>query len=241
MKLVENPGSETADNPEALVDKIDDDITLTVSSYEIKIGIAKLPKGGSVTVQYGTTSKPVTVSTEAGEAEFVGYYRSGKVGTSKQNLAEFRAGEETITVDNVADGSGTATISPTPVRAGSVTSNKITVRFTAAGTMEGGQVRLEIPNDWGDIQRNDDAEPNYMDITVSGGTLADEIYGDDVAIAYLDDFEEGDIVIFTYGGTGGERGAQAQTNVGIAPFVISSAGSGNGSPTPLIGEDRPKD
>ena len=55
-------------------------------------------------VQYGTASYPVTVSDEAGEAEFVGYYRSGKVGANKQNLSEFRAGEIPITVDNVADG-----------------------------------------------------------------------------------------------------------------------------------------
>ena len=107
--------------------------------------------------------------------------------------------------------------------------------------MDGGQVRLEIPNDWGDSQRNDAAKPNYVNITASGGTLADSIYGDDVAIANLDDFEEGDVVIFTYGGTGGERGAQAQTNVGIAPFVISSAGSGNGDLDRLTGEARPKD
>ena len=51
------------------------------------------------------------------------------------------------------------------VSAGS-TDEEITVEFTAAGTMDGGAVRLVIPDDWGDLQDDDATEANYVEVDV---------------------------------------------------------------------------
>ena len=65
---------------------------------------------------------------------------------------------------NVEDGSGDAVFDPTPrtVRAGS-DGNLITVVFESVGTMDGGAVRLTIPEDWGDMQDEDPLELNHID------------------------------------------------------------------------------
>ena len=79
------------------------------------------------------------------------------------------AGVVEVTITNVADGRGTATIEneaasdDRTVVAGSV-DNQIKVVFTAVGSMDGGAISLEIPDDWGDMQR-DPREANYIDIT----------------------------------------------------------------------------
>ena len=117
-----------------------------------------------------------------------------------------RAGRVEVEVTNVADGSGTAKMSTgsSPAytaRAGS-TENSVTIVYTAAGSMSGGQVAFEIPDGWGDMQDDDADDPNHVAIRAgSGGTLDDtnpSYVGRDVVVANLEDFEEGDTVTFTY-------------------------------------------
>ena len=66
------------------------------------------------------------------------------------------------------DGYGTATISPESVKAGS-DDKEITVEYTVPGTMDGGAVRLVIPNGWGSLQDDDATEANYVEVDVSRG------------------------------------------------------------------------
>ena len=46
--------------------------------------------------------------------------------------------------------------------------------------MNGGQVALQMPEDWGDLQNTDDDEDNYVQVTSSGGTLGDWDVTDDI-------------------------------------------------------------
>ena len=55
----------------------------------------------------------------------------------------------TVTVINAADGSGTLDVSPKLVAVGGA-NNNITFTYTAAGTMNGGSIRVIIPPEWPD-------------------------------------------------------------------------------------------
>ncbi|HTM69074.1 MAG TPA: hypothetical protein VL426_07340, partial [Candidatus Binatia bacterium] len=50
-------------------------------------------------------------------------------------------------VVHAADGSGTVSVSPSSVNAGSV-GNTLTFTFTAAETMDSGSVRINVPSGW---------------------------------------------------------------------------------------------
>ena len=110
-----------------------------------------LAEGGEpVRIQYGTadlTKKPVAISTRAeGTPEsdedglsIRGYFKvSGERGFRQRD-----AGTIWVDITNVEDGTGTASITPSPalVRAGSK-KNLITVTYTGTGTMDGGAVRF---------------------------------------------------------------------------------------------------
>ena len=104
--------------------------------------------------------------------------------------------------------------------------------FTAKGAMDGGAVSLELPNDdWGEMQ-DDPLLANYIEVSGPRNALDDdepfEIMDDGLTIeAYLDEFEEGDKLTFTYGGGTGDRenrGAEAQTALGEVSFTIESDG-----------------
>ena len=126
-----------------------------------------------------------------------------------------------------------ATISPSSVKAGS-DDNEITVEFTAAGTMDGGAVRLEIPDEWGSLQDDDATEANYVEIDVRGRGKATANVGPSAAIAYLEGVVKGSKVRFTYGGgtVRSRNGAQVQPTIAVedpAAFMIESDGDGDGS------------
>ena len=110
----------------------------------------------------------------------------------------------------------------------------------------GGAVSLELPNDdWGAMQ-DDELELNYIEVSGPRDALDDEtpfeIMDDGLRVeAYLNEFEEGDKLTFTYGGGTGDRanrGAVAQTSLGEVPFIIESDGDGNGD-FELVTGDKP--
>ena len=78
-----------------------------------------------------------------------------------------------VEITNVADGYGTATIEPyDSVKAGS-DDGVITVDYTVPGSMDGGIVRLVIPEYWGNLQDDDPTEGNYVEVDVIGRGSAD--------------------------------------------------------------------
>ena len=186
------------------------------------------PKAAQLTVTY----TDAIVQHNADTVDIIGEFRA-----SPADRIDRRAGRIEVEVLNVEDGSGTATMSTgtSPaytVRAGRV-HNTITVTFTAAGTMNGGQVALERPDGWGDMQEEDADEPNYVTVTARGGTLDStnaSYVGREVVIANLEDFGKDDTVTFTI------SNAEAPSDLGVDAFVVKSAGSRDGALTELVGD-----
>ena len=234
------PDEDTADM------KAGDIMKLEAGVRRVTLMIGKsggLAEGGDpVRIQYGTadlTKKPVAISTRAeGTPEsdedglsIRGYFKvSGERGFRQRD-----AGTIWVDITNVEDGTGTASITPSPalVRAGSK-KNLITVTYTGTGTMDGGAVRFTIPDDWGAMQ-DDPLERNYIEVDAagSGATLEGdpEIVDDGLAVEVnLKTFGKGHKVTFTYGGGTGSRdnrGAEAQVELGEATFMIESFGGGS--------------
>ena len=199
-----------------------------------------LTEGGAITVQYGVnvgTGKdyrammPRVAGAQMIRPEFKAY----------TGLTEYDLPSITATITRVADGSGTARITPTSVRAGS-SDTAIQVTYTAEGAMGGGAVRLTIPAGWGPMQSSDaaaknhiairssikDVKPNY-DSLVDGIIVADLPGDGDKPNA----FRSGNTLTFVFGGAPGGLGAKVQNDVGVPSFMIHSDGDGDGGFEPL--------
>ena len=142
------------------------------------------------------------------------------------------AGAVEVEITNAKDGYGTATISPESVKAGS-NDKEITVEFKAAGTMDGGAVRLVTPPGWGTLQDDDATEANYVEVDVSSGRgTATANVGSNAAVAYLEGLVKGSVVKFTYGGgtVDSRNGAEVQSSIAVADpakFIIETDGDGD--------------
>ena len=103
--------------------------------------------------------------------------------------------------------------------------------------MDGGQVRLEIPGAWAldGLQGDDPDGENYVKVQAeSGGELReDSAIGTDRVVAYLGDFGYNNVVRFTF------DNLQAQRSLGIAKFIIHSAGTRGANPIPVFGAEAP--
>ncbi len=195
---------------------------ITVSGRTITVAIGRLDVGESVTITYGAADDSRAVLYHvAGAVQVSGTFRTSRGASTRT------AGTATVTLSNVEDGTGTARLSPGSIEAGS-SNQAIEVVFTAAGTMDGGAVSLEIPDGWGAMQ-NDPTQRNYVTVRGAGVSLLPDDINDRYAIATIDTLAEGGSFRFIYGGgTGAAVGAEVQDNVGTAQFVIRSDGDGDG-------------
>ena len=121
------------------------------------------------------------------------------------------------------------------------------VDFTAVGSMDGGAVRLVIPDDWGDLQDEDATEANYVEVdVVEGRGSAEANVADRAVIADLTGVEKGSVVRFSYGGgtVASRNGAEVEPSIRTAKdpaaFEIESDGDGNGRFDPVRGMQRTK-
>ena len=205
---------------------------ISISKLDLDIG------DWSVSVIYGAVNDPA----DAREDDMVGalvHHVAGEVTIESRfdvdgdgSIDDYASNEIGLTVGNVAAGSGTATIRPDSVEAGSIVSP--TVTYTAQGTMDGGQVALQMPPDWGDLQNEDDTKDNYVQVTASGGTLGDWATSGDTVEVNLDKFAKGNTVRFAL------KNVVAQpSNIGVANFMIFSAGEAGDDLEPVVGEAPP--
>ena len=211
------------------VEKDSEHLVLSVNNgREVTVEVKhRLGQGEEIVIQYGAEYEDDDGDTHVREAMI----QADATGDDPAEItAEFKAadGHDTddlesieVEVTNIADGAGSAMINETEINAGS-TDNRIVVTFTAKGAMDGGAVSLELPDDdWGAMQ-DDPLELNYIEVSGPRNALDDdepfEIVDDGLKVeAYLDEFEEGDKLTFTYGGGTGDaenRGATAQTSLG---------------------------
>ena len=200
----------------------------TVSGRTINVAIKQLDIGESVTIKYGTDvddkeSEKAVLHYVANDAISVrGTFRV----SSSANTQTTRS--VTIKLNNIADGTGSVTLSPTSVEAGS-NNRVIQVTFTAAGTMNGGKVSLEIPSgEWG-LMQDDPTKRNYVTVRGSGGVSLESVNGTS-AVATIRTLAKGGSFHFIYGGgtSRANNGVEVQNDPGTAAFTISSDGDGDG-------------
>ena len=217
----------------------------------VTVGVSELAINDSITItlnqsKHKTTEiiSPVTVQSDATEADkpekITGYFwASGTRGRG------YSAGAVDVEITNVADGYGTATIDPSSVKAGS-DNEEITVDYTVPGSMDGGIVRLVIPENWGNLQDDDPTEANYLEVDVIGRGSAEANVANRAVEATLTGVVEGSVVRFTYGGgtVAVRNGAEVQPAITTpnapAEFIIETDGDGDGSFAKVKGMQRTK-
>ena len=236
--------TDTADAiPANLVDKYgaDDNVVITASGSQISVAIKTLNGTATtparVTVVYGNGTgdmRGMVQRNAQADLEIIGRFSTGVSGTY------YPADSPVIMrIGNVEAGSGTASItSPAShtVEAGS-DDNTIRIVYRAAGTMNGGSVRLGTPPTWGDLQETDSAVNNYIQVMASSSVAnQDDIrYGTHNVLVPLTTAGNGSTVTFVL------SNVKAQTQIGIAEFTVESAGGPSDSLTLLLGEVRPAD
>ena len=203
---------------------------LTVSGRSITVTVESLAIGSPVTVVYGNSAKKAKVQTRAADVKINGYY------WASSSAPRRGAGTVAIEVGNANDGTGKGTITPTAVRAGSI-DETFTIKYVAAGTMDGGQISLKPPAGWGEFE-TDPAQLNYVRVSASRGASIEEIdNGGSIVIVTLDKCPPNGTITFVYGtGTGARRGARAQDATGVASFTIQSQGDDFGTLTGVMGD-----
>jgi hypothetical protein len=134
----------------------------------------------------------------------------------------------TVAVGNARDGSGTMTVAPTSVIAGSG-GNTLNFTYTAAtGGLSSGEIDLVVPSGWSSPSTTN-TDPGYVTSTcgvaaVSGPTI--EVTGVTVSA--------GDTCTITYGDkTGSGPGAVAASTVGTSTFAATEASTSTGTLTAL--------
>ena len=227
-------------------------ISISNGGRTLTLGVPNLDIDGTVTITINKATHATTGivsyvkvqpnATELDKPEKI----DGYFWTSGSRGRGYNAGAVEIEVTNAADGYGSATISPSEVSAGSV-SEEITIDFTAVGTMDGGAVRVVIPDDWGNLQDDDATEANYVEVdVVSGRGSAEANVADRAVNANLTGVEAGSVVRFSYGGgtVSSRNGAEVQPSIAgpkaPAAFEIESDGDGNGSFADIRGAQRTK-
>ena len=205
----------------------------------VKVTINKAEHKTTKIVSYVTVQSDATEDDKPEKID--GYFW-----TSGSRGRGYNAGAVEIEISNVKDGYGNATISHKEVSAGS-TDQEIMVDFTAVGSMDGGAVRLVIPDDWGDLQDEDATEANYVEVdVVEGRGSAEANVADRAVIANLTGVQAGSVVRFSYGGgtvasrNGAEVEPSIRTDKDPAAFEIESDGDGNGRFEVVRGMQRTK-
>ena len=227
------PKAEAAGQIKATVDNK----FVSVAGRVVTVTIENMALGDSVSIEYGTTQ-------EKGKQAVLGYmsgdYKVNGTFRASANTSTRSVDPVTIKLGKIGDGIGMTsktvspvTLAPIAVKAGSRASNAIEVVFTAAGTMDGGQVALEIPPNWGPMQ-DDPQKRNYVttspvpgSATISSVTI--EANGRR-AVATINKLGRGGSFKFIYGGgtVPASNGVEVQNDVGTADFMVLSDGNGDG-------------
>ena len=110
--------------------------------------------------------------------------------------------------------------------------------------MDGGIVRLVVPEYWGNLQDDDPTEANYLEVDVIGRGSAEANVANRAVEATLTGVVKGSKVRFTYGGgtvavrNGTEVQPAITTPNAPAEFIIETDGDGDGSFAEVRGMQR---
>ena len=233
----------TGTPPANLVEKYgaDDNVTFTTSGNQITVNIKALAATAaaprSVTLVYGNGTgdmRGMVQRNAQADLEIIGRFSTGVSGTLYPADSPV-----VVRVGNVEAGSGTASItSPSShtVEAGS-DDNTIRIVYRAAGTMDGGSVRLGTPLPWGSLQETDSAAKNYIRVIASSSVVNQDAirYGAHNILVPLMTAGYNSTVEFVL------SNVKAQTTIGLAQFTVESAGGASDGLVRLKGEPLPKD
>ena len=227
--------------PGNVVDKYgaDDNVTITASGNQITVAIKTLngtvAAPISVTIQYGNGTgdmQGMVQRNAQADLEIIGRFSTGVSGTL------YPADSPVLMrIGNVEAGSGTAMItspSPPTVEAGS-DKNTIRIVYKAAGTMDGGSVRLGTPLEWGSLDERAGAAKNHIRVVASRSMVDQDAirYGAHNVLVPLMRAGHNNTVEFIL------SNVKAQKMIGLATFTVESAGGPSDSLKQLLGEVRP--
>lgn len=187
---------------------IDEDGTTVVNGV-ITVPINGLDPTQSITIDYDANAPTV-----AGNYGFDVLSQ----GSADGSLVPVSGSPFNIQVGNVADGSGTARISPSAVVGGS-TGNTITVTYEAVGTIDDGRVIVEIPSDLTVGSAN--ASSN------DGANIEPPIQSGNQVAVRINTMEAGQTVDITL------NDSTAPSALGPLTFPVLSRGSSGGTSTPV--------
>ena len=170
----------------------------------INLSALTMSAGETLTITYG----PVTVPAVGTAATWSSY--EGSVGATFTALT---AGSPTVTV-NAPDGSGTMSVSPTLVTAGSTTNTHTFTYSAAAGGMSNGKVQVAVPAGW-TAPNTTSGTPGYT--VASTGTVATA--GSNITVTGVT-LAGGATMTITYG-SGGGGPVTAPTAAGTSTFTTS--------------------
>ena len=210
---------------------------ISFGGQTVTVSELTLDKGATFTVVYGENVDPpdgvgdnmvgAFVQPNAGDVKITSKFDvdgSGGIASQSSNTLSVR-------VENVVAGSGTATITPSKVEAGSITD--LTVRFKGQGTMDGGRVTLQMPDNWGDLQNNDAKGDNYVEVTPS--SVVDSFNTDDDMVRVnLSTFGKDSTVTIKL-----KNVIVQPSTLGVTAFIIKSAGTNGETPTLVVGQPPP--
>jgi hypothetical protein len=153
-------------------------VTPDINGGSIKVPINSLAGGQSVTITYGAEggASGITVPPVSGTAFFAVRSQGGNTG-NPTDLTAISPDQLKIVVGSAEDGTGTMTVSPTSVIAGTEVP-VLTFIYTAEGQIASGLVRLYIPDGWTRPQNANPVEPGFT--TTSGGRTAAPVFSGNI-------------------------------------------------------------
>jgi outer membrane protein assembly factor BamB len=199
---------------------------LSAAARSVVITGVTLAAGQNCTIIYGSTAgggKGAVAPAATGPSTF-----TASVATTSSGTLTPLANPPVVTVD-APNGSGTMTVSPTTLGAGS-TGNTLTFTYTAAtGGLSNGALKLAVPTGWPNAPSTTPSSAGYVTSTCGTVSVAGTtIMTSGVVLA------GGQTCTTVYGSTaGGGPGAGAPTTTGTYTFTSSEASTSPGTPKAL--------
>jgi uncharacterized repeat protein (TIGR02059 family) len=187
--------------------------TVSVTGQTITVDSLNRNAGQTVVVTYSNG----VVTTSTGTATWTTKQKATAAGTLTNLSAQ-----PTVTVDNAADGSGTASLAPSPVLAG--TTQTETLTYTApTGGMTNGAIMIDVPTGWSAPQTGAGAGQ----VTSNVGTVS--VAGQTITLSNLSR-NAGQTVLVTY------TNGVAATTAGSATWTTKQKSTSGGTLTDLAAQ-----
>ena len=188
----------------------------------------------------GCANNPVTAA--SGVATFSGCKidkpANGYTLTTSNNNSLTNPTSSSFNITPSADGSGTASISPTSTVAGTTNNTEIlTYTVGAGGISANGAITLQVPANWTAPQKSSPSAAGYTQANIAGGGYATTnvtISSQTITVTTPTALAAGDTILIRYGDTSGSGpGATADTTTGSATWTVQAKSTSGGTLTTI--------